>query len=149
LNNLTRNSIAILGIGVALVIGVIIFVFMQNNADHPSKNEEAMPHSPTRDYTKVYPLEDVEAGRESFQIYCASCHGMDAAGIEGLGVNLLTSSYSQHVNDETLLAFIIEGRPAWHPENKTGLTMPARAGFPRLTDAEIYQIIAYLRDIAP
>src|SRR5690606_9327366 len=48
-------------------------------------------------------------------------------------------------DDESLHDFIVVGRRAFDPDNKTGIEMPAKGGNPALTDENIYQIIAFLR----
>jgi disulfide bond formation protein DsbB len=49
--------------------------------------------------------------------------------------------------DEELVAFVKTGRPASHPLNTTGIDMPPRGGNPALTDADIYDIVAYIHSI--
>lgn len=44
-----------------------------------------------------------------------------------------------------LVAFLISGRPADHPDNTTGIAIPARGGNPALSGVDI---AAFLRDIS-
>ncbi|MCC7362132.1 MAG: cytochrome c [Anaerolineales bacterium] len=78
---------------------------------------------------------------------CSACHGPDATGVTGLGKNLRTSTFVAEQTDEALLKFIQTGRPASDPLNTTGVDMPPRGGNPALTDANLADIIAYLRSI--
>lgn len=91
--------------------------------------------------------EEVISGQTAYQSYCSSCHGLDAAGISGLGKNLVGSDFVNNMTDVELHAFIVAGRPTWDAANTTGVAMPPRGGNPALTDAEIDTIIAYLRHL--
>ncbi len=84
-------------------------------------------------------------GKEHFAASCASCHGVDGAGIEGLGLPLVGSEFVVGLSDKDLRNFIKTGRPVWDTENRTGLDMPSKGGNPAITDAEIDAIIAYIR----
>lgn len=50
-----------------------------------------------------------------------------------------------YVSDDELLYFLQEGRPAGHPENTTGVSMPPAGGRPDWGETELLDIIAYLR----
>ena len=43
--------------------------------------------------------------------------------------------------------FLIEGRPATHPDNSRGVDMPPKGGNPALTNENLQQIVVYLRSI--
>jgi disulfide bond formation protein DsbB len=87
------------------------------------------------------------SGEELFSLTCAPCHGPDAKGVQGLGKDLTTSEFAKEMSDADFLAFVIEGRPADHPDNTTAIEMPPRGGNPNLTDAQLGEIIAYLRTL--
>ncbi len=89
--------------------------------------------------------EDELAGRELFMANCSVCHGPDGAGVEGLGKMLQDNTFIKQRTVPELTEFLIVGRPAHHPLNETGVTMPARAGNPTLTDAQITQIASYIK----
>jgi mono/diheme cytochrome c family protein len=89
--------------------------------------------------------EAIRRGKSTFQAYCSSCHGMDARGLPHLGKDLIASPFVQGLSDAELHNFIVRGRPVWDLANTTGIDMPSRGGFPRLTDEQIDDIIAYLR----
>jgi disulfide bond formation protein DsbB len=89
---------------------------------------------------------DVHAGGEQlFVEACAACHGPDAAGVENLGNSLIASDFVRSLNDTELLQFIRTGRGLESPENTTGLVMPPSGGRPDLTDAQLNEIIAFIR----
>jgi mono/diheme cytochrome c family protein len=86
-------------------------------------------------------------GQRLFAGTCASCHGPDAKGLPNLGKNLTTSAFVKSESDAQLLNFIKTGRPASDPANTTGVDMPPKGGNPALTDANLMDIIAFLRTI--
>lgn len=90
---------------------------------------------------------DPTAGRNHFRGVCATCHGPDGKGIPGLGKDLTTSEWVAEQSDEELVEFIKVGRRADHPLNTTGIDMPPKGGNPNLTDDDIRDIVAYLRQI--
>jgi disulfide bond formation protein DsbB len=89
---------------------------------------------------------DPAKGKESFAT-CAGCHGMDAKGIAGLGKDMTTSEFIASQTDEQLLAFLKVGRPASDPLNTVGVDMPPKGGNPALSDAQLLDIIAYMRSL--
>ena len=64
-----------------------------------------------------------------------------------LGKDLHGNEFVKSQSDDQMMQFIIEGRPATHPDNTRGVDMPPRGGNPALTDADIQMIIAYMRSI--
>jgi disulfide bond formation protein DsbB len=91
---------------------------------------------------------DVAAGHEAFKKTCAVCHGPNAEGMPKLGKDLHNNEFVKSQSDDALLQFIIEGRPATHPDNTQGVDMPPRGGNPALTDDDIRLIIGYMRSIS-
>lgn len=107
---------------------------------------EVVVVEPTAETVAVaYSEADVNAGRDIFLVTCSACHGQNAQGIQGLGKNLITSELVTTYSDAALAEFIIVGRLPSDPANTTGIPMPARGGNPSLTDAQIGQVVAYLR----
>lgn len=90
---------------------------------------------------------DAAAGKDLYAGTCASCHGADAKGLEGLGKDLTTSEFAIGLSDDELVDFIKQGRPASDPDNTTGVDMPAKGGNPALTDDDLHSIVAYLREL--
>lgn len=86
-------------------------------------------------------------GEELFTATCAACHGADATGVSGLGPSLVNNEFANGLSDAELAAFIIQGRAADNPDNQTGIAMPARGGNPSLSDADVDDIVAYLRSL--
>ncbi|MEM7535788.1 MAG: c-type cytochrome [Chloroflexota bacterium] len=89
---------------------------------------------------------DVEIGEELYTT-CAGCHGADGVGMEGLGVALAGNEFVRTQSDDELVAYIIAGRTANDPDNRSGLVMPAWGGNPSLTEEDLVDIVAYLRTL--
>lgn len=89
---------------------------------------------------------DPVKGKEAFTT-CAGCHGPDGKGLPNLGKDMTTSTFIAGKTDEELLAFVKTGRPVGDPANTTGVAMPPKGGNPALTDAQIMDIVAYIRSI--
>jgi len=90
---------------------------------------------------------DAAKGKTVFEGTCASCHGPDAKGLPGLGKDLTTSQWVSQQTDAQLEKFIKTGRPATDQLNTTGIDMPPKGGNPALTDADIKNVIAFVRSI--
>ena len=87
-------------------------------------------------------------GEEIFNSTCIACHGIGGVGIEGLGKPLTTSTFVAGLTDAELLAFLIVGRTETERLNTTGMLMPPRGGNTALTDADLANVVLYLRAIA-
>ncbi|MCL4246805.1 MAG: FG-GAP repeat protein [Anaerolineae bacterium] len=88
---------------------------------------------------------DRERGQAYFNETCFACHGLQGEGITGLGLPLTTSPLVMYSPDSELLDFLRTGRPADHPQNTTGVSMPPSGGRPDWDDQHFLDIIAYLR----
>lgn len=93
------------------------------------------------------PSGDPVAGKAQFDTVCIACHGPGGVGVEGLGKPFTTSTFLLTVNDQELLEFVKTGRPISDPANTTGVDMPPKGGNPALTDAQLMDIIAYIRTL--
>ncbi len=89
------------------------------------------------------------AGRGNVQYVasCSTCHGPEGNGVKGLGKSLVTSTYVKQRSNEELAAMIHEGREADDPLNSTGVVMPPKGGNAALTEADVLDIVAFLRTI--
>lgn len=92
-------------------------------------------------------LIDATNGRRLFVGTCAGCHGPAGEGMPGQGKPLTTSEFVTGHDDDGLLAFIVKGRQPWEPDNTTNVAMPPRGGNPTLSDADLQDIVAYLREL--
>lgn len=95
----------------------------------------------------MLPVETAVHGRSLFESTCATCHKADGTGVEGLGKDLTRSWFIASLDDAGLRAFINEGRPATDRLNTTKVPMPPKGGQEQLTDADLNDIIVYVRGL--
>jgi disulfide bond formation protein DsbB len=105
------------------------------------------PSAPAATPTPTEPQGDAAAGKTAYLSTCVACHGPEAKGVTGLGKDLTTSAYVQEKTNTEMVDFVKTGRPASDPLNTTGVDMPPKGGNPALTDADILNIVAFLRSI--
>jgi disulfide bond formation protein DsbB len=86
-------------------------------------------------------------GEVLFAQSCVACHGQDAEGIDGLGPALTENEFVAGLTDDDLVEFLKVGRPVDHPDNTTGVAMPPKGGNPALSDDDLGDIVAFLREI--
>jgi mono/diheme cytochrome c family protein len=86
--------------------------------------------------------EPADAGATAYATNCIACHGADLTGVEGLGVNLVTSKFVGAQPADALLAFIKVGRMPDDPATVSGRPMP---GFGWLPEAELAAIVAFVK----
>lgn len=91
---------------------------------------------------------DAVKGKTLFGSSCSSCHGPEAKGLTNLGKDLTTSTFVHSQSDAQLIDFIKKGRPSSDPANTTGIDMPPKGGNPAITDANLNDIISFLRSVA-
>lgn len=90
---------------------------------------------------------DAVRGATAYRASCASCHGPQGDGLANLGLPLHNTPFMQQTSDEQLHAFIVRGRPANDPASQLGRLMPPRGGNPFLSDPQVDDIIAFLRQL--
>jgi len=85
-----------------------------------------------------------EGGADSplYSVHCTACHGPDGLGVEGLGVNLVTSQLVSASSPAELTAFLKEGRLPTDPDSVTGVPMPSFSWMP---DKDINAIVTYVQ----
>lgn len=91
----------------------------------------------------------VRSGESVFQTVCSACHGFSAQGVSGLGPSMIENTFIDAQSNQELLAFIIAGRASDHPDNMSGVAMPARGGNPSLGDNDLLNVIHYVRSLNP
>ncbi len=90
---------------------------------------------------------DAAKGRAGWDSTCRSCHGAIGEGVDGQGIDLRSSVFTQGLDDEGLLAFIKKGRLPNAPDSATGILMPPKGGNPLLKDQDLRDIVAHLRTL--
>jgi mono/diheme cytochrome c family protein len=92
---------------------------------------------------------DAVSGGRRFAASCAACHGGTGEGVGGIGPALAATSWLTQRDDQQVLNFLTVGRMPGDPDSVMGRAMPARGGNMSLTDADLADIVAYLRTLAP
>jgi disulfide bond formation protein DsbB len=87
-------------------------------------------------------------GREIFLRICATCHGPRGEGVIGSGKGLRDNAFVNARDEAKLVEFLKIGRQPWEPDNTTKVQMPPRGGDPRLTDDDLRDVAAYLRELS-
>ncbi|MBL8885174.1 MAG: c-type cytochrome [Phycisphaerales bacterium] len=90
----------------------------------------------------MVPVDRAAHGRDVFLSACILCHGADGRGVDGLGRNLAESPFVAAQGDEDLFKFITVGRPDAKP-----VAMPPRAGRTDLADADLRDVVTFLRGL--
>ncbi len=90
---------------------------------------------------------DAVVGKRLFLGTCATCHGPNGEGLPGQGKDLRISEFVRDCDDEKLFKFVVAGRQPWDPANTTKVAMPGRGGNPTLKDADLRDIVAFLREL--
>jgi disulfide bond formation protein DsbB len=88
-------------------------------------------------------------GKELFASSCIACHGPEGEAKPGLGKAIAGSTFVRGLDDAQLAQFIKKGRDPSDPLNTTGIGMPAKGGNPALNDAQIQDLVAFMRGIQP
>lgn len=121
----------------------------------PTRTPSATPPPPPTAAPTALPAagtgssEQIAHGESIFQTTCSACHGFSAQGVPGLGPSMIDNAFINGQSNESLQQFIMTGRPADHPDNTTGIPMPARGGNMSLTDGDILDVVYYIRSLNP
>jgi mono/diheme cytochrome c family protein len=114
----------------------------------PPGPAETAPATPLPDATvSAAAGANLERGQRDYEETCAGCHGAQGEGVSGLGLPLVTSPLVMYASDLELLIFLRVGRPADHPDNTLGVSMPPSGGRPDWSNEEMMDVIAYLRQL--
>jgi len=110
--------------------------------------KSALPPPITLPETKsTLRLVDANKGRELFWGTCVTCHGRGGEGMPGYGKDLVASRFVAERDDAGLVDFVKQGRSPWDPLNTTKVQMPPRGGNPMLSDADLRDIVAFIREL--
>ncbi len=102
-----------------------------------------------REFGKKPQIADMDParGKGFYQQSCVVCHGVSLQGMPHQGVNLRHSKFVAASSDPSLHNFIKVGRKPGDPGSIQGLTMPPRGGNPTLSDSDLMDVVAYLRQV--
>ena len=128
-----------ISVALLVVIATGVFVYMGKSADNILKtNRIELAQVNVPDQMSASAL----MGKKGFDANCASCHGQNAAGQNGIAPPLIHKIYEpSHHGDESFQRAVAMGVRAHHW--KFG-NMPAIEG---LTRADIKAITAYVREL--
>jgi disulfide bond formation protein DsbB len=129
---------------VLFVIVAMLALAACGRDEEPAANEAAPP---AQQEVAAAPQGDPAAGEATYSQICIACHGPGGTGVQGLGKPLTTSEFVAGMSDTEFHDFIVRGRDVSDPANTTGVAMPPKGGNPALKDQDIYNIIAYIRQI--
>jgi hypothetical protein len=87
----------------------------------------------------------VGRGRAAYLSTCIACHGPNGESLPNLGKDLAHSEFIGKQSNSQLQMFLKLGRPTWDPANTTKVDMPGKGGNPKLKDADLADIVQYLR----
>lgn len=131
-----------------MIVSIIVLAMMLSNCGGGGgeQSQQSQPASGPAQKTSMAKGDAVK-GKDYYMQSCTACHGPDAKGIKGLGKDLNNNEYIKTHTDEELLKYVLVGRMPDDPLNTTGVAMPPKGGNPALTEAQIVDIIAYLRTL--
>ena len=104
-----------------------------------------MSQEPTATLEPTATPTSLEKGQSLYAQACASCHGAQGEGVDGLGTALADSPHVANLTDSEMLTLIRDGLAADATDSRTGIAMPPRGGQPDLADDQIGDIIQYIR----
>lgn len=79
-----------------------------------------------------------------FVAQCSACHGADAKGVQGLGLDLTASQLVAEASVADLVEFLKVGRMPTDPASVTGIPMP---GFAWLPAADLNELATHLKGL--
>lgn len=124
---------------IAAIAGLVLvggYIFFQHQTPNQSSGDALAK-------VKVPTLVGVALiGEETFNANCASCHGKNAAGIDGIAPPLVHKIYEpSHHGD---MAFVLAAKQGVRQHHWTFGNMPA---MPDISDQQISNIITYVRTL--
>lgn len=88
---------------------------------------------------------DIQHGQKIYANACATCHGLQGKGLPHQGAPLDRSTFLASSTDRQIMQMIKLGRTADDPKSVMRLPMPAKGGYSHLSDADLYDVAAYIR----
>ncbi len=134
-------SLGLAGLILAAVTGC------NRSSSSPPASEKQAASTAAPVSTKAPIVGSSEKGKELFAENCTTCHGTKGQGVLHLGADLQTSKFVANSTDAQLVAFIEQGRSATDPLNTMHVAMPPKGGNPALNTQDLYDIVAFLRQL--
>ncbi len=129
---------------------VVAYLRSLQNVEGPETDEASLAateDAPAVDAEAMLRAATAGIGRDQYRASCSACHGQRGEGVESAGLPLVGGEFVPNATDRELASLIRSGRPIWHADNQTGLDMPPKGGNPTLTDAQIEDIVKYIREL--
>jgi mono/diheme cytochrome c family protein len=92
-------------------------------------------------------IEEPPAAAEVSAVYatqCVACHGADAKGVPGLGLNLVDSELVDSSSQAELIAFLQDGRAGDSPDSVTKVPMPS---FVWMDEGDLVEVALYIKGL--
>ncbi len=138
---MSRITILSLATGVLLAVAVVFYA----RQPQPAVAADAKPEATGAPIVavKTATLSDpARIGETAFNAVCAACHGIHAAGRNGIGPPLIHKYYvPSHHGDFAFMAAVRNGVPSHHWRFGD---MPPQKG---LTDGDVKSIVTYIREL--
>lgn len=151
LNQGTRIVHIALALGAALVLASLAGCSQSSGSSSSASASDAGGEQPTPIERVAAPATQAapsaEHGQQLFAATCTACHGPQGQGIPHLGKDLRTGKFAAESTDAQLADLIAEGRAANDPLNTTHVPMPPKGGNPALSAQDIFDIVAYVRQL--
>lgn len=90
---------------------------------------------------------DAGEGRKLFAMSCVTCHGPGGDGLNNLAPSLRTSEFIKTNEPAAITRVVKLGRAVTDPQNKSGKMMPAKGGNPFLTDQQVADLVAFVKQL--
>lgn len=86
---------------------------------------------------------NIENGKKYYQLYCASCHGTDAAGKKNMGTALANSQYLAYTSNKQIWISTAYGRE----DTRMGPSLKGLEGARQLSKNTITDVVSYIRSL--
>lgn len=135
--------------GALSLVGALIVAISgcSRNSSSPSASQNQAANTTASVSKSTTIVGTPEKGKQLFDDNCTTCHGTQGQGVPHLGADLQTSRFVASSTDAQLVAFIEQGRSADDPVNTMHVAMPPKGGNPALTTQNLYDIVAFIRQI--
>jgi mono/diheme cytochrome c family protein len=87
---------------------------------------------------------NIENGVRLYKLYCLTCHGENAAGMQKMGPSLSSPEYLKYTSDKQLWITTAYGREG----TRMGPSLKGLDGVKQLKEQEITDIVSYIRSLA-
>jgi len=90
------------------------------------------------------PQPDVAVISTVYAANCSACHGADAMGVQGLGLNLVESELVGNSSADEIVLFLQAGRMPDSPDSVTGVPMPS---FAWMDAGDLAEVADYIKGL--